>query len=55
MVAGFYGDFGRVTGFFHEDMQRAYWLEPGWLTAMLDFVEDPAKAAYSMTFRSAVL
>ena len=38
---GFYGDIGRVIGFFYEVKQRTLRLVPGCLTAVLDFVEDP--------------
>ena len=41
METGFYGDTGRVIGFFYEDKQRRSRLVPGWVTAVLDFVEDP--------------
>ena len=39
--AGLYGDTGRVIGFFYEVKQRRSRLVPGWVTAVLDFVEDP--------------
>ena len=41
MEAGFYGDTGRVTGFFYEVKQRRSQLVPGWVIAVLDFVGDP--------------
>ena len=42
MEAGFYGDTGRViVFFFYEVKQRGSRLVPGWVTAVLDFVEDP--------------
>ena len=41
MEAGFYGDTGRVIGFFYEVKQWRSRLVPGWVTAVLDFVEDP--------------
>ena len=39
--AGLYGDTGRIIGFFYEVKQRRSRLVPGWVTAVLDFVEDP--------------
>ena len=36
MEAGFYGDTGRVIGFFYEVKQCTTWLVPGWVTAALD-------------------
>ena len=41
MEAGFYGDTGRVIGFFYEVKQRGLRLVSGWVTAVLDFIEDP--------------
>ena len=41
MEAGFYGATGRVIGFFYEIKQRTPRLVPGWMTAVLDFKEDP--------------
>ena len=38
--AGFYGDTGRVIGFFNEVKQRRPRLVPRWVIAVLDFVED---------------
>ena len=40
MEAGFYGDTDRVIGFFYEVKQWRLRLVPGWVTTMLDFVED---------------
>ena len=40
MEAGFYGDTGRVIGFY-EVKQRRSRLVPGRVTAVLDFAEDP--------------
>ena len=40
MEAGFYGDTDRVIGFFYEVKQRRGQLVPGWVTTVLDFVED---------------
>ena len=40
MEASFYGDTSRVIGFFYEVKQRRSRLVPGWVTAVLDFVED---------------
>ena len=46
MEAGFYGDTGRVIGFFffffffYKVKQRTSRLVPGWVTAVLDLVED---------------
>ena len=39
--AGIYGDTGGVIGFFYEVKQLRSRLIPGWVTAVLDFVEDP--------------
>ena len=39
--AGFYGNTGRVIDFFYEVKQRRARLVPGWVTVVLDFVEDP--------------
>ena len=39
--AGFYGDTGRVIGFFYVVKLQGSRLVPGWVTAVLDFVEDP--------------
>ena len=43
--AGFYGDTGRVIGFYTKlsnmHKQHASRLVPGWVTVMLDFIEDP--------------
>ena len=41
MEAGFYGDTGRMIGFFYEAKQHRSRLVPGWVTAVLEFVEDP--------------
>ena len=41
MEAGFNGDTGRVVVFFYEVKQRRSRLVSGWVTAVLDFVEDP--------------
>ena len=41
MEAGFYGDTGRVIGFLYEVKQQRSRLVPGWVTAVLDFIEDP--------------
>ena len=41
MEASFYGDTGRMTGFFYKVKQRRSGLVPGWVTTVLDFVEDP--------------
>ena len=50
MEAGFYGDTGRVIGFlFYEVKQRRSRLVPGWVTAVLDFVEDQFHATLGWT------
>ena len=41
MEAGFNGDTDRAIGFFYEVKQHRSQLVPGYVTAMLDFVEDP--------------
>ena len=41
MEAGFYGDTGRVIGFFYEVQQRTSRVVAGWVTEMLYFVENP--------------
>ena len=41
MEAGFYGNTGRVIGFFYKVKQRRSQLVPEWVTAVLDFVQDP--------------
>ena len=41
MEAGFYGDTGRMIGFFYEVKQRRSQLVPGWVTMVLECVEDP--------------
>ena len=38
--AGFYGDTGRVIGFFYVVKQCTSWLVPEWVTKVPDFVED---------------
>ena len=41
MEAGFYGDTGRVYNWlFYEVKQRRSLLVPGWVTAVLDFIDD---------------
>ena len=51
MEAGFNGDTGRVIGFFYEVKQRGSRLVPGWVTAVLDFVEDPV-SRYNTTLHT---
>ena len=38
--ASFYGDTGRVVGFFYKVKQHTSRLVPGWVTVVLDFTED---------------
>ena len=46
MELGFYNDIDRVTGFVYKVKQPTLLFIPGWLTAMVDFVEDSTHKLY---------